>query len=295
VSLVKSALRKAVRAARSWLQEPTDPLGEEERRFPSVAYGRLNRKLLEIHRPDTGLLRPVYTWGVLQAAHLGRALGYPAISLLEFGVAGGNGLVALERAAEKVSQAFGIALEVYGFDTGKGLPEPKDYRDLPNLFRPGSYRMNVSELESRLGRAKLILGPINETLQAFLAGPSAPIGFAAIDVDLYSSTVQTLGFLEASQNKLLPRIHCYFDDILGCTCADFNGERLAIQEFNDSHSCRKISKIYGLSYCVPEAFARQSWPEKIFMAHVLDHDLYGRDDGFVDQMREESLYTLRTI
>jgi hypothetical protein len=292
---VKSAIRKAVRAARSWLREPSDPFAEEERRFPSVAYGRLNRKLLEIHHGDNGLLRPCYTWGVLQAAHLGRALGYPAISLLEFGVAGGNGLVALERAAEKVSQAFGIALEVYGFDTGEGLPAPKDYRDLPNLFRPGTYRMNVSELESRLRRAKLILGPINETLPVFLEGPSAPIGFAAIDVDLYSSTVQTLGFLEASQKKLLPRIHCYFDDILGCTCADFNGERLAIQEFNDAHSCRKISKIYGLSYCVPEAYARQSWSEKIFMAHLLDHDLYARDDGFVDQPREESLYTLRTV
>jgi hypothetical protein len=292
---MKSTLRKALRAARSWLREPTDPFGEEERRFPSVAYGRLNRKLLEIHQHDNGVLRPGYTWGVLQAAHLGHALGYRAISLLEFGVAGGNGLVALERAAERVSQAFGIALEVYGFDTGKGLPEAKDYRDLPNLFRPGTYQMNVAELQSRLRRAQLILGTVNETLPAFLEGSSAPIGFAAIDVDLYSSTVHTLQFLEAAQDKLLPRIYCYFDDILGCTCADFNGERLAIQEFNDAHACRKISKIYGLSYYVPEAFARQSWPEKIFMAHVLDHDLYARDDGFVDRTRVETEYTLRAV
>lgn len=27
----------------------------------------------------------------------------------------------------------------YGFDTGKGLPKPQDYRDLPNLYRESAF------------------------------------------------------------------------------------------------------------------------------------------------------------
>src|SRR4051812_4939861 len=44
--------------------------------------------------------RPQYLWPVLHAAHSASALGIPAIAALEFGVAGGNGLLALERAAK---------------------------------------------------------------------------------------------------------------------------------------------------------------------------------------------------
>jgi hypothetical protein len=54
----------------------------------------------------------------LQGAHLAKALGIKRVSVIEFGVAGGNGLVALDRIAEKVEQALGIDIDVYGFDTG---------------------------------------------------------------------------------------------------------------------------------------------------------------------------------
>ncbi|NIP15814.1 MAG: hypothetical protein GWM88_14255 [Pseudomonadales bacterium] len=29
--------------------------------------------------------------------------------------------------------AFGVDIEIWGFDSGKGLPAPKDYRDLPYI------------------------------------------------------------------------------------------------------------------------------------------------------------------
>ena len=38
-----------------------------------------------------------YAFGVLSAARLAKALGLPGISVVEFGVAGGRGLIALER------------------------------------------------------------------------------------------------------------------------------------------------------------------------------------------------------
>jgi hypothetical protein len=80
---------------------------------------------------------------------------------------------------------------------------------------------------------------------------------------------------------LLPRIHCYFDDICGFTAGDYIGERLAIHEFNASHESRKISRTYGLKYFIPEPFAREMWVEMIFMVHLFDHPLYCRNDGLV--------------
>lgn len=68
----------------------------------------------------------------------------------------------------------------------------------------------------------------------------------SIDLDLYSSTVHALRVLDADQSLLLPRIHCYLDDITGLTCGDYNGERLAVSDFNASHEMRKISPIYRL-------------------------------------------------
>ena len=38
--------------------------------------------------------------------------------MLEFGVAGGAGLVAMERVAEGTESLIGIRIEVHGFDTG---------------------------------------------------------------------------------------------------------------------------------------------------------------------------------
>ena len=50
---------------------------------------------------------------------LAKPLKLPAISAIEFGVAGGRGFDALERAAKAVGKYFGIQISVFGFDTGK--------------------------------------------------------------------------------------------------------------------------------------------------------------------------------
>jgi hypothetical protein len=55
---------------------------------------------------------------------LGKTLGHERISVIEYGVAGGNGLRMLEEHAKKIESILGVKIEVYGFDTGKGLPQP---------------------------------------------------------------------------------------------------------------------------------------------------------------------------
>ena len=283
--MLKRFIKRRLQAARSWLQ---DDVNTERQRFPKFAYGELNGILLQILKKSNGALRQNYTWGVLHAAHLARTLNLRRISAIEFGVAGGHGLISLEATADQIQEALGIEVEVYGFDTGKGLPKPRDYRDMPHIYSESTYPMDFEALRHRLKRARLVLGLIGETLPSFVASAPAPVGFIAVDVDLYSSTVQALKILESDQTVLLPRIHCYFDDIMGFSCANFNGERLAIEEFNETHTMRKISPIYGLKYFLPEKMANSLWADKTYMAHILDHHLYCRDDGMALR-KEENL------
>src|SRR6266705_2280582 len=109
-------LRKAVRSSlgrlRRWLEEEPEgrPPNPEEDDF---IYPWLNSLFSEMARHG---LRRSYAWGVLQGVNLARALGIHRVSLIEFGVAGGNGQVALEGIAEKVEDLFGVRTDIYGFD-----------------------------------------------------------------------------------------------------------------------------------------------------------------------------------
>src|SRR5215831_11062434 len=64
-----------------------------------------------------GIERPAYYYCVYQGALLAKRLGHDSISVIEFGVAGGNGLLNLEMHAEKINEELGIKIEIYGFDT----------------------------------------------------------------------------------------------------------------------------------------------------------------------------------
>jgi hypothetical protein len=147
--------------------------------------------------------------------------------------------------------------------------------------------MDVEKLRTRLRRAKLVLGPIAETLKPVIEPGLDSIAFVSFDVDLYSSARDALTVLEASSDSLLPRVHCYFDDVTGFTYGDFNGERLAIHEFNESHELRKISPLYALEHYVPARYANALWVHKYFLCHVLDDPLYGRPDGLTRVARKD--------
>jgi hypothetical protein len=264
-------LGRLARSSRLWLRDQRDLRAA---RIPAeAAYPEINARFVRIIR-KTGV-RPEYLWGSLHGAHVARALGIGAISLIEFGVAGGSGLVDLEQVV------------VYGFDTGSGLPAPADTRDCPNLFVGGDYPMDVERLRGRLQSAHLVLGDVADTIGPFLACRPPPVAFISFDLDLYRSTAQALRLLEDDVDVLLPRVHCYFDDITGYTYAEFNGERLAIREFNERNHLRQISPIYSLNHYVPSRCARQLWVEKMHLAHVLDHPLYGRPDGLTRVARRD--------
>jgi hypothetical protein len=272
--MVKNVVRALVRTARTWLHEneaQPETMPQVEQYAPPI------RWCAEILRQKPE--RPNYAWGVTHAAALAQALKIGHISVIELGVAGGNGLIALEEIAQRASELSGVDISIYGFDTGIGLPKPTDYRDLPNHFCEGSFPMDTEKLRRRLAKAKLILGLVEDTIPKFIDSNPPSIGFIAFDLDLYSSTKHALRLLEADERLLLPRVYCYFDDILGFTYSKFTGELLAISEFNDFHVMRKISKIKGMRYLVPTFCRPHCWVEQFYMAHIFDHKLYGEYDG----------------
>ena len=230
--------------------------------------------------------RPHYGHCLLQAAVLARSLGHDRISAIEFGVAGGNGLVALERHAEHVQKETGVQVVTYGFDTGTGMPPPVDYRDLPYLWQAGYFAMEPDKLKSRLRSSKLMLGPVEETIQHFCSQENPPpIGFISFDLDYYSSTMAAFKIFAAAPRHLLPRIACYFDDMVGdvdWAYNDFTGELLAIKEFNAANDDMKLAPVQGLRFYgsrLPRA-----WHEQIFVAHLFRHPDYCRPISEVTEL-----------
>lgn len=231
------------------------------------------------------LNRMHYAYIMWEAAKLAAQLGEDRISAIEFGVAGGNGLLWMEKHAEQIENVFPVKIEIYGFDTGQGLPPPKDYRDLPYHWSQGFYRMDQPALSAKLKRAKLILGDVSETLRRFRDDfQPAPIGAVAFDLDFYSSTKGSLHLLEAPTSSLMPRIFCYFDDTVGTEVelySDYTGERLAIHEFNETHENRKIA----IPYYLRVRDGLEAWPHQIWIAHLFAHPRYNDFVGVDNQQR----------
>lgn len=217
--------------------------------------------------------RPNYAYGVYRAALQARALGIRELSALEFGVGRGEGLLALEAVAAEIDMHTGVRIAAYGFDLGEGLPAPHDYRDLAYLYAPGYYHMDVATLRSRLQRSELILGNVAETVPAFLQRKPPPIGFVAFDLDYYSSTVAALQVFESHQERYLPRVLCYFDDIANeeALQTEYTGELLAVGEFNTQHPRVKIDRITGFEY---SRLIRDVWNIKMYVCHFFDHPHY---------------------
>jgi hypothetical protein len=223
---------------------------------------------------------------------LASLLNYPKVSVIEFGCGGGNGLLNAEMHIKEVMKLFPVDIELYGFDSGCGLPAPADYRDMPHYFKAGLYAMDRSALERRLKRAKLVIGDIKETCATFLKQYNpAPIGCVLHDLDYYSSTRDALTLFDGDCSNFLPRVFMYFDDIVGddvWLCNEFTGERLAISEFNRQHQSKKICQ----NGYVTKQYPNSWWPELIYIHHDFEHPRYNDFVADKEQIRHASAIKL---
>jgi hypothetical protein len=211
---------------------------------------------------------------LLDAADRAAKLGLRRISALEFGVAAGGGLLNICENARRVTQATGVEFDVYGFDTGSGLPPPRSYRDHPELYQSGDFVMDVAALQARMpSNAKLVIGNITETVPRFLGSTRsiAPIGYVSLDVDYYWSAADALRIFAGPPAMYLPLVSLYLDD---CQEAYHNpacGELLACVEFNREHPSRQIFPYTGLRE--RRLFKNASWISKVCAVHILDHEI----------------------
>ena len=211
--------------------------------------------------------RPHYLHGVLYAAEQARREGRPSVAVIEFGVAEGAGLLAMQAYAAAVERESGVEVRVYGFDTGRGLPTGTgDHRDHPDVWKAGDFPMDEAALRPRLAaRTTLVLGDLATTAmgQTF----AAPIGFAALDLDLYSSTAAALQVLLREDVARLRRVALYVDDVEGASYHRFAGALLAIEEFNRGSAQVKIDRWRGVQGGRP--FPDAHWLRRMYVAHDL--------------------------
>lgn len=216
--------------------------------------------------------RSEYGWPMWRQANVARRLGLQRVTAIEFGVAGGAGLLAMERHAHAIELELGVRIDVIGVDTGKGLPAPTDARDHPYAWSEGDFRMNPEALRARLNGARLILADVRDDLAVTVGAIEAPVAFIAFDLDLYTSTAAALNVLLCDVDRLMPRVVCYFDNCAGgpeLAYTHYAGELLAIREFNARNERIKIDNGLGIRTVRPTP-----WSCKLFVAHLFDHPLY---------------------
>jgi hypothetical protein len=214
-----------------------------------------------------------YAFSLLKTAELALAQGLRSVTVIEFGVAAGAGLVNICEISRNITKLTGVDFEIFGFDSGKGMPPPRDHRDHPEVFSEGSFPLiDRSALIRALPQnAKLILGDIEETLPSFIAhlSASSPVGFVVIDVDYYSSAKECLNVFIGAPDHYLPWTLVYLDDTGFESANPWAGELLAVREFNEENEMRKIHLFAGLRH--KRLFKHTSWFDQVYLLHVLDH------------------------
>jgi hypothetical protein len=219
------------------------------------------------------VVRQQYAYSLLKTAELALAQGLRSVTVIEFGVAAGAGLVNICEISRNITKLTGVDFEIFGFDSGTGMPPPRDHRDHPEVFSEGSFPLiDRSALMRALPHnAKLILGDIQETLPFFISrlSASSPVGFVVIDVDYYSSAKECLNVFLGAADNYLPWTLVYLDDTGFESANPWAGELLAVREFNEENETRKIHLFEGLRH--KRLFKHTSWFDQVYLLHVLDH------------------------
>lgn len=223
------------------------------------------------------VLKHQYAYGILKAADDAKAQGIRTVSILEFGVASGAGLLNMVKIAARVSRITGVSFRIYGFDSGTGMPPARDYRDHPEQYQEGDFPMRRDLLEPLLPpHARLVVGEVADTIEPFLRAlpEDEPIGFVALDLDYYHSTQSALQIFKGSPLQYLPQTVVYCDDIALESHNSYCGEYLALAEFNREQALRKIEPHRFFENT--RIFKNAYWVKQIFQLHVLDHPTRSR-------------------
>jgi hypothetical protein len=236
--------------------------------------------------------RPAYAYCLYHAARLAKKLNYKSFSVIEFGVAGGNGLYFIEKFSNKISKELNINIEVYGFTLEKGLSSPVGYKDLPYWFASGYFSTDKEKLTKKLKTSKIIFGDVKETTKNFFNQYNpAPLGVVFNDLDYYSSTINSFNIFLSEMKNYLPRIFCYFDDIIGDEIemyGEYTGELAAIKQFNSTNLNKKFSLNQNLL-----ARSNEPWRYQIYYYHNFEHPQYNIFIATEEQLKQNKELNLK--
>jgi hypothetical protein len=218
------------------------------------------------------ILRQQHAYAILYATDKALKDGLKKLTIIEFGVANGAGLINISKICKKLTKIYGVEYQIYGFDTGCGMPDPIDYRDHPELYKYGDFIMDQNSLNQILPEnCKIVYGNVKTTVPEFVNSNfllESPIGFISIDLDFYSSTWDALQILTSDPQKYLDHFPIYFDDVDEYSHNSWCGELLAIKEFNEFNKTRKIERHNYLFW--KRIFKNAYWINSMFFVHVLD-------------------------
>jgi hypothetical protein len=198
----------------------------------------------QIRKGELHLGRRHYALGLGHAVRAAIHCGVGHIAAIELGVFAGVGLLEMCQAAKYLMDELGIKISVFGFDRAQGLPAVGGYMDHPEIWHDGDFKMpDPAVLKAKLPDfAQLIIGDISKTMKPFQEQlKKTPLGFAAFDVDLYSSTKMALEVLKFAPQCYLPVVPATFDDSgTVLSHSQWAGEAAAVREFNEQNEMRKI-------------------------------------------------------
>tara|TARA_Y100001970_G_C14218835_1_gene851326 strand:- start:1042 stop:1875 length:834 start_codon:yes stop_codon:yes gene_type:complete len=221
--------------------------------------------------------RPHYETILLESVLEAKKIGYTKVSIIELGVAGGNGIIALENYKKKIQKITNVEINICGFDFGEGLPDSDNKYDLPFFWISGLYKADNQKLNEKI-KSKIYYGDIKDTFKEFIKTNPPIISTIFSDLDYYTSTKNFLNQLPEFKDFLTPRVYCYFDDIFNSNhyINEHNGELLAIKEFNNENEDIKIGKSVGHS----SDFKFPLGGENLFMLHNFNHIDYFKNINF---------------
>ncbi len=184
--------------------------------------------------------RPHYETIMLEICREAKKLGLNEISVLELGVASGNGIISLENYKKKIEKFLDIKITIFGFCSSDGLPASDLKEDIKYLWKDGQFKTNKETLKKEIN-CKIFYGDIKDTVNDFLLTNPKNISVIFFDMDYYSSTKKFLDQIDSLKDVLSPRVLLYFDDLyFDYNITEFNGEMLAINEFNYKNKNFKI-------------------------------------------------------
>lgn len=214
-----------------------------------------------------------FAYGLLMATENAKQYGYKSIAVAEFGVFNGKGLRLMISMAERLSRQSGVAIKIYGFDTGTGQTPIQGWRDIPYVMSEGEFEMSDFEtLQSELkGKAELVINDIGKIGKlSNVIDPNIPFGFASVDVDLYSSTMATFELLATAEKMaLLPQVNLYIrDSFTRQYYSRFVAMLRAVDDFNQKSEKRKIDLDRSISHWYGKV---EPWHASMHVMHTLDY------------------------